>query len=144
MEVKRNDNADDNPLIVIEGMEPIIQKDLDKHKEILEQAKISLGVFKQAVSHEVKKKKYYKSLIGGKKFNDEALKRSIGDININIRHMSDKVKLTQDKIAFETNIVDTLTNQLKDYRESVNKLAEYRMKQAARDAINSRLGESAN
>jgi len=144
MEVKRNDNADDNPLIVIEGMEPIIQKDLDKHKAVLEQAQISLGVFRQAVSHEVKKKKYYKSLIGGKKYNDDSLRRSINDININIRHMSDKVALSQEKIAFETNIVDTLTKQLEDYRESINKLAKYRMKQAARDAINDRLGESVN
>ena len=144
MEVKRNDNADDNPLIVIEGMEPIIQKDLDKHKAILEQTQTELGVFRQAVSHEVKKKKYYKSLIGGKKYNDDSLRKSIGDININIRHMSDKAKLAQDKIAFETNIVDTLTTQLGEYRESIKKLAEYRMKQAARDAINDRLGESVN
>jgi hypothetical protein len=137
-------NNDEHPFIVIEGMENVIEKDLGKHKAILEQTKVELSVFRQGVSHEVKKKKYYKSLIGGGKYNDESLKTAIGQININIRHMSDKVKLAQEKVEHETLIVDTLTKQLEDQMDGVRKLAEYRMKQAVKDAINDRLDESVN
>jgi hypothetical protein len=134
----------DDPFVVIEGMAPLIQRDLDNHKKILEQVVLEEQVFAQAVTHEVKKKKHYEGLIGGGKFNDDALRRSIGDININIRHMSDKRKVVKEKIGFERNIVDTLTKQLKDQHEAEQKLAEYKLKQAAKDAINNRLGESAN
>lgn len=132
------------PFVVIEGMEALIEKDLQKHKSILERAHGELLAFRQGVSHEVKKKKHYKSLIGGGKFNDDSLRKSIDQMNVNIRHMSDKAKLAQDKIEHEDLIVKTLTEQLEQQREGLKKLAEYRMKQAVKDAINDRLGESVN
>ena len=142
--IDRKDTGGD-PEIYIEGFEPLIERDLQKHKDILERTKLELNAYRQAVSHEVKKKKHYASLIGSGKFNDDALRESIKtQINTNIRHMSDKAKLAQDKIEHETLIVDTLTKQLEEYRGKMQKLAEYRMKQAIQDAINSRLGESAN
>ena len=144
MVAKKEHIPDDNPFIVIEGMLPIIEKDLGRHKSIFERSHTELTTYRQSVSHEVKRKKHYKSLIGGGKYNDDSLRESIQQININIRHLSDKAKLAQDKIDFEQNIVDTLTKQLDDQRDAEKKLAQYRMKQAARDAINDRLGESAN
>lgn len=115
-----------NPRVVIEGLEEIIERDLEKHKGFLERSKLELLSYKQAVSHEIKRKKYYKSLIGGGKFNDEALQKSMNDIATNIRHMSDKVKLTNEAIVHHTEIVDTLTVQLKDQMAGLKELYKQR------------------
>lgn len=107
------------PKIIIEGIDEIIKRDLEKHKAILERSKMELASYREARSHEIKKKKHYRKLIGNGKYNDDALKRSMNDIAINIRHMEDKVKLTNDAIAHHTLIVDTLTNQLKEYEKGM-------------------------
>jgi hypothetical protein len=114
------------PQIVVEGIEDVIKRDLQKHKGILERTKIELIAYRSARSHEVQKKKHYKSLIGGGKFNDTALKKSMGDISINIRHFSDKIKLTEDAITHHSLIVDTLTKQLEDQNKGLEALAKYR------------------
>lgn len=111
--------------IVIEGVDQIIKRDLDKHKSILDRSKEEIIVFRNATAREIQKKKYYKSLIGGGKFNDESLRSSMTDINVNIRHMQDNVKITEDKIAFNTNIVDTLSRQLEEYYENLKKLSKH-------------------
>ena len=109
-------NEDTNtPQFIIEGMDVIIRRDLDKHKNLLEIANNNLLSYREAVSHQVKKKKHYSKLIGGGEFNDNSLRESIQMINVDIRHLSDKVKLTNDEINHHKEIVDTLTQQLEDY-----------------------------
>lgn len=103
------------PQIIIEGLDSVIKLDLGKHQQLLAQAKLSAQAFREAVSHQVKRKKYYRSLIGGGKFDDKALKVSLGMIQIDIRAMSDKVKLALEEISHHTLIVDTLTEQLENY-----------------------------
>ena len=122
--VDRPDN--EQPVFVVEGIEEVIKRDLGKHKAILERTQTELLSFRQARSHEVKRKKYYNSLIGGGKFNDEALKKSIEQININIRHFSDKCTAAEEKIKFEGNIVYTLSRQLEDQEEALRNLAKHR------------------
>lgn len=106
------------PKIVIKGIDKVIKRDLGKHKELLQQSKLSLLSFREAVSHQIKKKKHYLSLVGGGKFNDDSLKESINMINIDIRAMSDKTKLADEEISHHTLIVDTLTKQLQEYYEN--------------------------
>jgi len=112
--------------IVIEGIEDIIERDLEKHKAILDRTIIEVQAFKQARSHEIKKKKHYVGLIGGGTYNDVSLQRSINDIAVNIRHMSDKVTTGEEIVKFEKHIVETLTGQLKEQREGLVYLAQYR------------------
>jgi len=109
----------DGPQVIILGIDKVIKRDLGKHKELLEQCKVTLLTYREAVSHQVKKKKHYASLIGGEKFDDGSLRVSISMINIDIRAMSDKVKLTEDEIKHHTLIVDTLTEQLADYQRKL-------------------------
>lgn len=104
--------------IFVEGIDAVIRLDLEKHKEILAREKFNLLSYQQAVSHAIAQKKHYRGLIGGSKFNDEALKGSLQQQNVNIRHLQDKVKLTNDAIEHHTLIVDTLTQQLKDYEKA--------------------------
>ena len=111
--------------IVIKGMEVIIKRDLEKHKALLERSNMDMLSFKGAVSHEIKKRKHYKSLLGGGKYDDEALRKSMDMIAINIRHLSDKVKISQDSIDHNRLIVDTLTKQLEDQYEGLRVLAKY-------------------
>jgi len=101
--------------MVIKGIDKVIKRDLGKHKALLQQAKLSLLSFREAVSHQVKKKKHYLALVGKGKFDDQSLKQSVGMINVDIRAMSDKAKLANDEIAHHTLIVDTLTQQLDEY-----------------------------
>lgn len=106
------------PEILIEGIDKVIKRDLGKHKEMLSRAKLSLAAFREAVSHQVKKKRHYLSLIGNGRYNDSSLRESVGAINIDIRAMSDKVKVTDEEIAHHTLIVDTLTGQLEEYNKA--------------------------
>lgn len=106
------------PKVVIRGIDKVIKRDLGKHKDLLQRAKLSLRSFRQATSHQVKKKKHYLSLIGEGKFNDDSLRESVNMINVDIRAMADKVKLAEEEISHHTLIVDTLTGQLKEYYEN--------------------------
>jgi hypothetical protein len=103
------------PEVFIEGIDVVIRLDLGKHKELLAQTKAERLSFIEARDHEAARKRHYYRLIGGGKYDDDALRRSVDDIRINIRHLSDKVKLSEDKIDHHTLIVDTLTKQLQDY-----------------------------
>ena len=103
------------PEIFIEGIDEVIKLDLGKHKELLVQTQAELVSFREARDHESARKRHYYRLIGKGKYNDDALRKSVGDIRLNIRHLSDKAKLAQDKIEHHTLIVDTLTEQLEDY-----------------------------
>jgi hypothetical protein len=127
MEAKNRSNE---PVMVVEGMEDIIKKDLGAHKIILERTQQELLAYRNAVSGEIQKKKYYLTLIGGDKFNDNSLRNSINDINVNIKHMSDKVKLSKDKIEHETLIVDTLTEQLANQNHNLEVLAKHRLRES--------------
>lgn len=103
------------PEIFIEGIDVIIRLDLGKHKELLTQTRAELISFNEGAAHEIARKKHYRKLIGGGKYDDDALRRSMKDIRVNIQHLTNKAKLSEDKIAHHTLIVDTLTDQLKDY-----------------------------
>ena len=107
--------APKEPNVFIEGIDKVIRLDLGKHKELLSQTKSELASFRQAVNHEVAKKRHYYRLIGQGKYDDKSLKKSVKDIRINIRHLSDKATLAEEKIAHHTLIIDTLTAQLEDY-----------------------------
>jgi len=103
------------PEVFIEGIDVVIRLDLGKHKELLAQSQVDVLAFREARDHESARKRHYYRLIGGGKYDDEALERSVKDIRVNVRHLSDKVKLAEDKIDHHTLIVDTLTEQLQDY-----------------------------
>jgi len=105
------------PEVFIKGIDEVIKKDLGKHKELLVQTRAELESFQQAVSHESEKKRYYYRQIGQGKYNDDSLRASVKDIRINIRHLSDKVKLSLEKIEHHRLIIDTLTAQLAEYNE---------------------------
>lgn len=103
------------PEVFIEGIDVVIKLDLGKHKELLAQTRAELMSFREARDHESARKRHYYRLIGGGKYSDTALMRSVKDIRINVRHLADKAKLAEDKIEHHTLIVDTLTAQLKEY-----------------------------
>ena len=105
------------PEVFVKGIDAVIKLDLGKHRELLTQSKADLLAFSEAVAHESERKRRYYRLIGGGKYNDDSLKQSVEDIRINIRHLSDKAKLAQEKIEHHTLIVDTLAGQLQDYNE---------------------------
>ena len=118
--------------VVVEGMEQIIQRDLDKHRSLLESANRDLLAFRTARSHEVKRKRHYRDQIGKGKFNDEALEAARIQMAINIRHLSDKADLAERKIEHHAEIVEALTKQLKDQMAGLKRLNDHRL--AAEDA----------
>ena len=104
--------------LFVKGVDVIIRRDLAKHKSILERERINLLAYQEAVSHAIEQKRYYWKLIGGEKYDDDALRKSVEQQKVNIRHLQDKVKLTKESIEHHTMIVDTLGQQLKDYEEA--------------------------
>lgn len=113
------------PFVVVEGMEDIIKRDLAKHQALLGRTRMELLAFRASRSHEIKKKKHYLSLIGQGKFDDEALREAIDtQINVNIRHLSDKCKMAEEKVEHHKLIVDTLTEQLEAQYTSLKRLRE--------------------
>ena len=105
------------PEVFIEGIDVVIRLDLGKHKELLAQTQAELISFRAARDHESARKRHYYRLIGGDRYDDDALKRSVEDIRLNIRHLSDKANLAEEKAEHHTLIVDTLTAQLVDYEK---------------------------
>ena len=139
MEVNNNDEIQ----VVIEGLEDIIERDLNKHRGIVEQTKRELEVFKQARSYQVQKKKHYKMLMQtDNKYDKEAMQTAKDMINIDIRHYSDKVDGANQILAFNQNIVDTLEKQLVEQREGLKVLAKHRKKEL--DGLKRRLDEQSN
>jgi hypothetical protein len=108
---------DRNLEVFVEGLGPIIKRDLDKHRSLLEQVHRDHLAFVQARSYEIARKKNWKSKIGGGKYDDDAMREAIKQINQNIRHFSAKIKLADEKIKHHKLIVDTLTDRLKEYQE---------------------------
>ena len=115
----------DGPEVVIGGILELLERDLEKHGILLERTKLELLSYREARSHEVKKKKHYKSLIGGGKYNDVSLKNSMNEIAINIRHFSDKCELAEREIKHHQLIIDTLTGQVKDEKKALAQLEQY-------------------
>lgn len=105
----------DEPWMFIEGIDKVIRLDLGKHKELLTQEQLNLCAYQTAVAHSIAKKKHYVKEKKGGRFDDAAMETAIGQISVNTRHLSDKVKITYDAIAHHTEIVDTLTAQLAQY-----------------------------
>lgn len=103
------------PWFFIEGIDEVIRRDLEKHKGLLAQEQLNLQAYQNSVSHAIAYKKHYSRLIGGGKYDDDSLRRSMDQHRTNIRHLQDKVKLTKDAIAHQTLIVDTLTEDLAKY-----------------------------
>ena len=103
------------PEVFLEGIDVVIKLDLGKHKEVLTRTQAELVSFREAVVNESARKRHYYRLIGKGKYDDHALKKSVEDMRINIRHLSDKAKLADEKVEHHTLIVDTLTSQLEDY-----------------------------
>ena len=134
--IDRKDLGGD-PVIVIEGLTGVIERDLTKYQNLLAQTTLELQAFEKARNYEVKKKQHYRSLIGGGKYNDEALENSIVQINVNIQHFENKIKSAREKLEFEKNIVDTLDNQLRENHKGLVLLAEHRKKEI--DALNNKL-----
>ena len=103
------------PELFVEGIDVVIKLDLGKHKTLLAQTQAELLSFRAARDHESLRKRHYYRLIGTGKYDDEALESSVTGSRINVRHLSDKVKLAKEKIEHHALIVDTLTAQLEDY-----------------------------
>lgn len=119
-----------NENIVIEGIEVVIERDLNKHKVILERVKIELDGFEKARLHLIAKRKHYKGLIkGDNKYNKESLEKSRVMIGVDIRAMSDTIDITKKRQEHHTLIVDTLSEQLKNQYICLKNLAKYRKDQ---------------
>ena len=114
------------PTIVIEGVEEIIKRDLQKHRMLLERAQEELLRYREGRSHLVKRKKHYRNLVGNGQYDDEALQRSMEMIAIDIRQISDRCKVAEDSIQHHTFIVDTLTQQLAKQEKDLDALERYR------------------
>lgn len=103
------------PTIFLEGIDEVIRRDLAKHRALIVQTQGDLDAFTDARKHEIAKKRHYYRQIGRGKFNDDALRKSVDGIRVNIKHFDDKVKQATEKLAHHKLIVDTLTGQLEEY-----------------------------
>jgi hypothetical protein len=119
------------PVVIIDGLEVIIKRDLEKHKLLLIRSKADLDAFRLALSHQIKKKKHYVFQVGGGKYSDAALWESIAMIGVDIRHISDKAKLAEEALAHHSLIVDTLTAQLAEQHKNLKILVEFRERAGA-------------
>tara|TARA_R110000772_G_C13310328_1_gene440486 strand:+ start:3388 stop:3738 length:351 start_codon:yes stop_codon:yes gene_type:complete len=106
--------------VVVEGLDVIIKRDLDKHKFLLNKNNLDLQAIETARSHEISRKKFYTTQKGKRNYNDEAMEKAIAQMNDNIGLYSIQVKSIKESRTFNTNIVDTLTKQLEDYYKQLS------------------------
>lgn len=109
--------------IVIEGIEEIIKRDLKKHQMLLERNDCEMTEYKNALSYQLKKLKHYDLLLKGEnKYNKDSLSKSIDMIEVDIKQIENKIKLTNDAMEHNTLIVNTLTKQLEEQMEALKYL----------------------
>lgn len=108
MEVKRGTTF-------IEGIDVIIRRDLDKHKSLLDKNNLDIQSFQQARSGEIGRKRFYTDQKGKKKYDDDAMDKAIEQMSRNINHLSGRISVTRQLKEQNTLIVDTLSEQLKQY-----------------------------
>ena len=118
--------------VVIEGLEEILKRDLLEHEALLDRTKTELAAYQAAHIYEKNKKKHYEQLLANGKFKLGPMTVALKGIDINIRHMKDKMQLSRDKIEHEVLIVNTLKEQLENQNNGLARLAESRR----RDALN--------
>lgn len=126
MAPRKRKTARDDPEIVLEGMEEILERDLAKHKGILQQTKLEMDAYSDARSYEVRKKRHYRSLVNEGKYDRESMEAAIAQIDINLRHMLDKKKLSLEKIAHHEEIISKLEEELSNQYRGLKHLAEQR------------------
>lgn len=125
MEAKKQIN--NSPDIIIEGMEEIIDRDLVKFQGVLEQKTHELLAYREARSYLVKRKREYNKLLeGDNNYNKDSLKTALDGMVIDLRQMSDKVKLTEEAIEHFKMVVDDLAEQKKAQDLGLKRLNEYR------------------
>ena len=110
--------------IFVEGIDVIIRRDLEKHTALLEQNNINIQHFRDAQSNEIKKKQFYGEQKGKRKYRDADMDKAISQMNINIKHISNRIKIAEELKKENTVIVDTLTEQLKDYDKGMKNYLE--------------------
>jgi len=101
--------------ILIEGIDVIIRRDLDKHKSLLERDNLNIQAFENSIASEIQRKKYYVKNKGQRNYSDDAMDKAIEQMRINITHLGDRLKITKQLRIQNTQIVDTLTVQLDEY-----------------------------
>ena len=119
----------DGPVVVVEGMEDVISRDLEKHKAELARTFTEVRAFREAKRHEAKKRRKYAQLAEAGKFDADSMRRSLVDIDVNLKHFSDRIEACEAHIVFEKNIVATLTDQLLVQNKALASLAKYRRNQ---------------
>lgn len=119
-------NGGATPVVVLEGMEDVIERDLDKHKVELERTKTELEAFREAKRHECRKRKSYEQHLKAGRFDTPSMERALVDIDVNVKHMEGRISACEAHIKFEENIVATLTGQLTEQNKSLALLADYR------------------
>ncbi len=95
--------------IFIEGLDVIIRRDLEKHTALLEQNNINIQTFRVAQSSEIQKKRFYGEQKGQRKYRDSDMDKAIFQMSTNIKHISNRIKITVQLKKENTVIVDTLT-----------------------------------
>jgi len=103
----------------------VLKRDLGKHKALLERRTIEKQAFVKSRSLLIQRKKHYKSLIGGERYDDESLKKSTEMIGIDIVAMSNNIKLAQDAVDHHKMIVDDLTFKLTAYNKNRELVRQY-------------------
>ena len=117
MEIQRGD-------IFIEGIDIIIRRDLEKHKALLEKDIMGIESLQVARSNEIRRKQFYGEQKGKRRYKDNAMNTAIEQMNKNIGHLSMRIKFTEDMKKQNTLIVDTLTEQLKEYDTMLRTIAK--------------------
>lgn len=103
------------PKVFLEGIDVVIKRDLAKHKGEKARRGDELIAYKTALATLISRKRHYRGLIGTGKYDDKAMVASIEGINVDIRAMQDKIKLTKEASDHHTMIVDKLSEDLSDY-----------------------------
>ena len=117
MSIKRGDTF-------VKGINVIIKRDLEKHKALLEYNDLNIQALQRARATEIARKRYYGEQKGKRRYRDKDMDIAIEQMNKNIRHLSARIKITEELKKENTIIVDTLSEQLKSYNSTIEKIAE--------------------
>lgn len=120
--------------LVIEGMDVIIKRELDRHKMIISTLNKQIEVLKEQIDHLKQKKVAWANMIGQRRFNAEAMQKAIKGMEDQITNNSNDLAIKRQQLAYSMKQVTMYDEQMQNYYKGLADLAQARKEELDGDS----------
>lgn len=112
--------------LVIEGMDVIIKRELDRHKMIISTLNKQIEVLKEQVDHLKQKKSAWANMIGQRRFRADSMQKAIKEMEDQITSNTNELGIKRQQLAYSMKQVTMYDEQMNEYYRGLADLAQAR------------------